>query len=196
VAELKTRFDIHTFDLMDLNRTISKVAKIRVSIVLIRIEMINMFTPAARHLEVRPPHLLGALDQPAPGAEVLSSKLGLCGVIDLAAAPSIVLEKLLTVEGACSQHPVDSTFSVMRDTISRAVTGNQLDTVDMSILALLAIGLRDEEISQSLHFSNQTIRNRVSKLLHVLSLRNRTELALAWHQFVYLSEMKTISEHA
>ena len=84
----------------------------------------------------------------------------------------------------------------MRDTISRAIADDQLDTVDMSILALLAIGARDEEISQSLHFSNQTIRNRVSKLLQVLDARNRTELALAWRRFVYLSEMKTISEHA
>ncbi|MBU3688013.1 MAG: response regulator transcription factor [Actinobacteria bacterium] len=51
------------------------------------------------------------------------------------------------------------------------------DDVDIEILNLIAIGLSDQEISEVVHMSPQTIRNRVSHMLIRSGLANRTQLA-------------------
>lgn len=52
------------------------------------------------------------------------------------------------------------------------------DSVDERILTLLAFGMSDKEISSSLCLSNQTIRNRMSRMLIYGQFRNRTALAV------------------
>lgn len=51
------------------------------------------------------------------------------------------------------------------------------DGTDIEILNLIAIGLSDQEISDAVYMSPQTIRNRVSHMLIRSGLGNRTQLA-------------------
>ena len=51
------------------------------------------------------------------------------------------------------------------------------DETDIEILNLIAIGLSDQEISDAVYMSSQTIRNRVSHMLIRSGLGNRTQLA-------------------
>lgn len=53
-----------------------------------------------------------------------------------------------------------------------------LDPVDREIANLIAKGLTDREISASVHFGLQTIKNRVSKILTTVGAANRTQLAV------------------
>jgi two-component system, NarL family, response regulator DevR len=53
-----------------------------------------------------------------------------------------------------------------------------LDDTDRQIMTFVADGLTDREIGQRLYLSQQTIRNRVSRLLTVFHRSNRTQLAV------------------
>jgi DNA-binding CsgD family transcriptional regulator len=193
MAVLVSHFDIHTFDLMNLSHAFSALSTVNVSIALIRVELIDCLVPLARSLSAggHPiAHTFGVQDGTWHSAEPILSGVGLCGVINLGASPSSISRHLLTVVDTCPQHPPESAFSERRDKVASSIAVDRLDAVDLSILSLLAIGARDEEIAQSLHFSNQTIRNRVSIMLHVLDSKNRTELALAWHRYTIASELR------
>ena len=53
-----------------------------------------------------------------------------------------------------------------------------LGATDREILALIAQGMTDKQISQRVFLSAQTVRNRISRLLGILGRENRTQLAL------------------
>jgi DNA-binding NarL/FixJ family response regulator len=74
--------------------------------------------------------------------------------------------------------------------IDKALHDGLIDDFDNRILCLLAAGGTNEEIAEALHYSNQTIRNRVSDMLKVLNLRNRTELSTAWSQYLYSKALR------
>jgi DNA-binding CsgD family transcriptional regulator len=193
VAKLDSHFDIHTFDLMNLRFTVSTLSKVRLSIALIRVELIDCLVPLARSLLAggHPiAHTFGVKDRNSHSVDSIMTGFGLCGAIDLGAPPSMISQQMLTAVDTCPQHPPESAFSERRDKVASSIAVDRLDDVDLSILSLLAIGTTDEEIAQSLHFSNQTIRNRVSIMLHVLNSKNRTELALAWHRYIVSSELR------
>jgi DNA-binding NarL/FixJ family response regulator len=59
-----------------------------------------------------------------------------------------------------------------------ALTLRELGATDLDILRHLANGATDKEIGAALHLSPQTIRNRVSRLLMVFHMSNRTQLAV------------------
>lgn len=63
--------------------------------------------------------------------------------------------------------------------VERITRGNPIDE---RILALIAFGMSDKEISSSLCLSSQTVRNRISRLLHEGSFNNRTALAVHFLQ--------------
>lgn len=63
------------------------------------------------------------------------------------------------------------------------------DQVDHDIAAMISSGMSDKEIADALYLSLQTIRNRVSRLLHDSGARNRTHLAM-----VYLTSLETFSD--
>ena len=56
------------------------------------------------------------------------------------------------------------------------------DEVDLRILLQLAYGHSNKEISESVFLSLQTVRNRISRLMHVTKAQNRTQLALMFLQ--------------
>lgn len=59
---------------------------------------------------------------------------------------------------------------------SRRLT--ELSDGDRRLVELVRQGLPDREIAAEMHLSLQTIRNRVSRLLHKFELNNRTQLAM------------------
>ena len=61
----------------------------------------------------------------------------------------------------------------------RIIRGNP---VNERILTLIAFGMSDKEISSSLCVSSQTIRNRISRMLHDGAFNNRTALAVHFLQ--------------
>ena len=56
-----------------------------------------------------------------------------------------------------------------------------LGSTHIAIVRLIAKGLSNKEISQTLHLSEGTVRNKISEILTQLSLRDRTQIAIFWH---------------
>ncbi|MFZ9852252.1 MAG: response regulator transcription factor [Ilumatobacteraceae bacterium] len=57
-----------------------------------------------------------------------------------------------------------------------------LSDSDQRLVSLISQGLPDRQIAAEMHLSLQTIRNRVSRLLHTFEVANRTQLALIFTQ--------------
>lgn len=55
----------------------------------------------------------------------------------------------------------------------------KLSESDQRLVSLIAQGLPDRQIAAEMHLSLQTIRNRVSRLLHAFEVANRTQLAMS-----------------
>lgn len=53
-----------------------------------------------------------------------------------------------------------------------------VDEVDRLIIGGVVAGLTDIEIAEQIHYNVQSVRNRVSRVLHRSGFRNRTELAV------------------
>lgn len=63
------------------------------------------------------------------------------------------------------------------------VARNELSSRELEILQLIASGLRNREIAEKLHISENTVRNHINNLLEKLDSRDRTEaLTLALRQ--------------
>lgn len=58
----------------------------------------------------------------------------------------------------------------------------QLSERELEVVKLLADGLSNREIACQLYLSEGTVRNHVSGLLQKLQLRDRTQLAVAYHK--------------
>ena len=52
------------------------------------------------------------------------------------------------------------------------------DAIDLSILKLLSMGKNNAQIAQSIRYAEGTVKNRISRMLDITSLKDRTQLAL------------------
>ncbi len=92
---------------------------------------------------------------------------------------TVLTERIRDVNaGMAFIDPVEARAAMSRLDRSGALRLSQLDATDRSIVDLIAEGLSDKEISQRIHLSPQTIRNRVSRILAVLGKSNRTQVAV------------------
>jgi two-component system response regulator DevR len=92
---------------------------------------------------------------------------------------TVLTERIRDVNaGMAFIDPVEARAAMSRLDRSGALRLSQLDATDRSIVDLIAEGLSDKEISQRIHLSPQTIRNRVSRILAVLGQSNRTQVAV------------------
>lgn len=92
---------------------------------------------------------------------------------------NVLTERIRDVHaGMAFIDPVEARAAMSRLDRSGALRLSQLDATDRSIVELIAEGLSDKEISQRIHLSPQTIRNRVSRILAVLGKANRTQVAV------------------
>ena len=101
--------------------------------------------------------------------------LGFDGVIDLGQVRGSMCEALL----APSSTPIEH--------YRLAATGSPIvsichDETDIGILTGIVEGLTDPEIAENLHYAVQSIRNRVSRILHDTGAHNRTQLATMFLQ--------------
>lgn len=52
------------------------------------------------------------------------------------------------------------------------------DSIDLTILKLISMGKNNSEIAQNIKYSEGTIKNRISRMLEITALRDRTQLAI------------------
>lgn len=52
------------------------------------------------------------------------------------------------------------------------------DPIDLSILKLLSMGQNNAQIAQSIKYSEGTVKNRISRMLDITTLKDRTQLAI------------------
>lgn len=71
-------------------------------------------------------------------------------------------------------------IEVARERVNQRLSTNfeSLSPSDQRLIGFIAQGLPDRQIAAEMHLSLQTIRNRVSRLLHTFQLKNRTQLAV------------------
>lgn len=92
---------------------------------------------------------------------------------------TVLTERIRDVNaGMAFIDPGEARAAMSRLDRSGSLRLSQLDATDRSIVDLIAEGLSDKEISQRIHLSPQTIRNRVSRILAVLGKSNRTQVAV------------------
>ncbi len=58
-----------------------------------------------------------------------------------------------------------------------------LSEKESELLTLIAKGLSNKEIAETIHLSEGTIRNYISQLLEKLALRDRTQLAIYYYEY-------------
>ena len=192
VRLLDERFSIHTFDMLNLRETMELLTGVAIKIALVRADVIDFLSPFTQQLLKDGfciEHVVGQDIGRSFDAKRSPKDRGLCGTLDANASPPKILELLVATVEMCAEHPSISAFSNESDKIGAAFSTGELDEIDMKILGMLVIGSPDEEIAQRLHFSNQTIRNRVSSMLHTTKMKNRTELALGWRNHIFLTEI-------
>jgi Response regulator containing a CheY-like receiver domain and an HTH DNA-binding domain len=63
--------------------------------------------------------------------------------------------------------------------IMEANTGEvELDKIDLKILKLLAEGNSNKSIAEQVNFSEGTVKNRISRVLNLLGIKDRTQLVV------------------
>ena len=60
----------------------------------------------------------------------------------------------------------------------------ELSERELSILTLVAKGMNNKEIAAQLYLSEGTVRNYLSSLLSRLQLRDRTQLAIYYYEYI------------
>jgi DNA-binding NarL/FixJ family response regulator len=119
-------------------------------------------------------------------ADVVSDELVLAAadvdvraLVDRSGTPSTLVRAVrMAANGTSDIHYRDVLEARRRLAQTGAMTLRELGSTDLDILRHLARGATDKEIGAALHLSPQTIRNRVSRLLMVFNMSNRTQLAV------------------
>ena len=75
-------------------------------------------------------------------------------------------------------NPVDARVAAQRLQQKPNNALSSLSETDQQIARHISYGLSDKEIAETMHFSVQTVKNRVSRILRLLHLDNRTQLAV------------------
>ena len=181
-------FSIQSFNPLDPNQSIQSLLGVTITVAMLRLELLDVLAPFVRLLEKKGFSIEHVVAINARSSEKFINQLGLCDCLEVNADDTTILDTLSDCARQCLHHPTMSPFSERRDLMLSAIRAGTVDETDMMILGMLVNGDPDEEIAQTLHFSNQTIRNRVSDLLHNVKVDNRTQLANAWRNFCYQRE--------
>jgi two-component system, NarL family, response regulator LiaR len=96
-------------------------------------------------------------------------------------SPQNLLQAIRDVaQGASSLHPqiAHKLIRELSRTAERPPVGQPLTEREREVARLVAQGLSNDEIAETLHFGERTVRTHISNILHKLRLANRTQLAL------------------
>ena len=183
VKELERHFDTCALDLRGLSAVITKLASKPVAGVVTRLEYYEFFSILGSMLEATGTtfgHCLTWEHGPSALSQDDLAQIGLCACIDVSQDVFHVADQVREICESCEHHP----SSLLLDSTSFGggsvdANGIVLPGADDRMADLVAHGFSDREISEILHFPNQTIRNRISRILRENGFNNRTELGNA-----------------
>lgn len=115
-----------------------------------------------------------------PTAErvVLAHQLGLHDVVDISIHMANMRERFEKVlSGEIDLTKISSIIDIVKWLRSTNIVQFAQDDLDIRILMELVEGRTNEEIAASVHLALQTVRNRISRLMKVAGVSNRTQLA-------------------
>lgn len=184
--QLEQTFDLRRFDILNAAQSIKDLEGLIVDATVIRLEWLDSVSPYIRALEIRGVPVLHVIvseqkksDFPAERLE----EIGVCGIVTETDDVQSVANAVNDIIQSCKCKPGDSAFSRKTAQLAKVFTRVEADEVDKRIVTLVAEGFSNEEITQAIFFSHQTVRNHLSEIMKSAGLRNRTELALAWRRF-------------
>jgi NarL family two-component system response regulator LiaR len=108
-------------------------------------------------------------------------KAGAMGYLLKDSSPEQLLQSIRDVyRGEVSMHPTTALKLIreIRQPLNLPATEAPLTEREMEILSLIARGLTNQEIAESLSISERTVGNHISGILGKLHLANRTQAAL------------------
>lgn len=154
-----------------------------VDLVLVDRSILNLATTwaiALNKLGASPPPIALVQHEPTAALHVLATHSGAVGVIDpLQDWDSITgaLHRAVTRPRAeDDDHRIWS--EVERPLFSHDASIEMRDDMDRDIVDLVSLGLADREVAAAVHLAEQTVRNRLSRILEHSGLKNRTQLAM------------------
>lgn len=175
------RFEVLIFDFMRLGDTVDALSGRRIACVVTRIEYLEFFAAVTTLLAptgTRVSHCLAWGHSASTWSDSDLALLGLCGCLDMSLPLGDLVAEITGVCDACHRHP-ETLFTEHIDVLAGGRDGMSLSVVDDVIANLVVRGLGDREIADIVHYSNQTIRNKMSRILQDHGFDNRTELATA-----------------
>ncbi|WP_059104565.1 response regulator transcription factor [Shouchella shacheensis] len=168
-AEAIERYEAHFIDvvLMDIRMPVmtglEAAKRIRSSHLDSRIIMLTTFADDEYALEALKLGALGYLLKDADGERLLAAIKG-------------ALKNELTLDGQVAANVVPKLVTKTKQNEQKPRAN--LTEREVAITALVGEGLSNQEISETLHLSNGTVKNYISQLLTKLALRDRTQLAI------------------
>ena len=116
--------------------------------------------------------------------------LGICVTLPIDSTDSDWARAVAMCCTSCEAHDPEVEF-VMRVLAKPDPLENPVfDELDHSIARLAFEGLTNDEIASTVHYSHQTVRNRMSEILRVTGAHNRTELAFMWRRHAMLQPFR------
>ncbi len=190
---LSESFEVFEFDLLQLELSISRLHGRTVDAAIIRIEWLDTVAPYVQALEASGTqlrHIIATEQHENMFPRDKLESLGICGIVTETGTHAAVLTEIFRVLSHCSCPSGKSWYStkLSSDTSDREHAG--ISDCDRDILALVSAGLTNDEIASTLHYSCQTIRNRLSHLMKITHVRNRTELANAWRRYSIMQDLQ------
>lgn len=115
------------------------------------------------------------------GAEQIRAamQLGVSGYLPKEASPEQLEEAIDVALGGRGLylHPVAA--AAMRSLPVQSDVGGRLSDLELDVLRMVATGSTNDSIAAALHCTVKTVKTRLTSILRILGLRNRTEAA-AW----------------
>lgn len=155
----------HTVDLVLVDRSVLNLA--------------TTWTISLDRLGSNPPPIAVVQHEPSVALRVLASHSGAVGVVDPLDDWDSITRAL---ERAVAQSVPDDDHRIWTE-VERPLNGygdaiEMRDDVDRDIVDLVSLGLADREVAAAVHLAEQTVRNRLSRILEHSGLKNRTQLAM------------------
>lgn len=129
--------------------------------------------------------------------KIQAAHRGMVDVVDLKKPAPRVLDQLKSVHNGVSTLDNDELWKrVPRPTAFSDITAVPQDATDLAILELICIGYRDQDIAEALHYSVQSVKNRLGIMMKRSRVANRTQLAWQFTNQLLIARMVEQMEHA
>lgn len=144
------------------------------------LHLATTWTIALDRLGANPPPIALVQHEPSVALHVLAAHSGAVGIVD----PLLDWDSITgALHRAMSQPEIGDDGHRIWTEVERPLTFHDADIemrddVDQDIVDLVSLGLADREVAAAVHLAEQTVRNRLSRILEHSGLKNRTQLAM------------------